>query len=486
MAKATFTARSPLPASADEAFAWHERPGAFERLSPPWDPPEIVDRTGGIADGEVTLRLRVGPAPITWRLAHRDYVPGRSFRDVQVEGPFKSWSHEHRLIPRPDGGCDMEDAVEYELPFGFIGRSMQRTLIDRLAQLFTYRHAVLAADLRSHARLPKRPLKVAITGATGMLGRNLAALLSTGGHEVLRLVRPQTQPLRFEIGRAVAWNPADGTLDAAALEGCDALVHLAGRNVAEGRWNEERKRAIRDSRVDVTRALVAGLARLDRPPPVVVSASAIGFYDPSPDGERDESTPVGSGFFPDLVRDWEAACDPLRERGVRVVHPRIGVVLTPEGGALERMLPPFKAGVGGQIGDGTQWLSWIAMDDVLGALLAALGDANLVGPVNLTGPDPATNHTFVRTLAHVLGRPAVVPVPSAGVKLLFGEMGATLLLGGARVLPRALEAAGYPFRFPTLEQALRHELGRQPVKLTGTTAEAVLVSALESPAAAVS
>jgi len=301
-------------------------------------------------------------------------------------------------------------------------------------------------------------LKVGITGASGLVGRSLVPFLTSDGHEVRRLVRSRD---RLRPGD-VYWNPAAGEIDAAALDGLDGVIHLAGETVSE-RWSAAHKRAIMESRVQGTGLLARTLAGLPSPPRVLVSASAVGYYGDGGDGELDESSPQGTDFLAGVARAWEEAAAPAAARGIRVVHPRLGVVLSPAGGALERLLPPFRMGAGGKIASGRQWMSWIALDDVVRALHFLLVTDSLAGPVNLTAPNPVTNADFARTLGHVLHRPAVATVPALALRLMFGEMADTMLLAGQRVLPRKLLAAGFTFRHQTLEEALRWELGKPAV-----------------------
>jgi uncharacterized protein (TIGR01777 family) len=296
---------------------------------------------------------------------------------------------------------------------------------------------------------------VAVTGASGLVGSRLCAFLTTGGHRVSRLVRRPPASLD-----EVRWDPAAGRADLGALEGADAVVHLAGETIAGGRFTDARKALIRDSRVAGTRTLVEALARLRRPPGVLVSASAIGYYGDRGDTLLDEASAPGEGFLPQVCREWEAAAAAVAGRGVRVVLPRLGIVLSPAGGALAKLLTPFRLGAGGRVGSGRQFMSWIDLDDAIGALHFALGAATLAGPVNLVAPAPVTNAEFARALGRVLGRPARVPFPAPAVRLLLGEMGEALLLASQRVRPRRLEEAGFGFRHSTLEAALRFELGR--------------------------
>jgi len=246
----------------------------------------------------------------------------------------------------------------------------------------------------------------------------------------------------------------------ARLDGVDAVVHLAGANIAAGRWTPARKAEIRRSRVEGTRSLCEALSRLAHPPTVLVSASAVGYYGNRGTETLTEESPAGTGFLADVCRAWEAAAQPVSQAGIRVVNLRFGMILSPLGGALAKMLLPFKLGAGGRIGSGEQFMSWIALDDAIGAIQYALGEESVRGPVNAVAPAPVSNTDFTRTLARVLRRPALFPLPAFAARLLFGEMADALLLGGARVMPARLQAAGYGFRFPELEGALRHLLGR--------------------------
>lgn len=452
-----FARRTHVDAPAAAVFRWHARPGALERLTPPWQPVRVVERHGGIEDGgRVVLRLGRGPFAVRWVAEHVDVIDGEQFRDVQRSGPFAHWRHTHRVEPDGAGDCWLEDRIEYALPFGalgaLVGGGVTRRTLDRL---FRYRHRLTAGDAAAHARWRGgSPMRVLVSGASGLIGGALVPFLTTGGHDVVRLARGRKR------AGAVSWDPAAGSIDHAGLAGLDAVVHLAGENIAGGRWTVEKKARIRDSRVVGTRLLCEALAALPRPPQVLVAASAIGFYGDRGNDVVDEDSAPGAGFLADVCREWEAATAPAAAAGIRVVNLRFGVVLSGAGGALGTMLPPFRLGLGGPIGGGRQFMSWIAIDDVLDAILFALATAALSGPVNAVAPGVTTNAELTATLGRVLSRPAVIPVPAFAVRLLFGEMGDELLLSSTRVVPQRLEAAGFRFRFPALEPALRHLLGR--------------------------
>ncbi|MCH8221545.1 MAG: TIGR01777 family protein [Proteobacteria bacterium] len=296
-------------------------------------------------------------------------------------------------------------------------------------------------------------MKILVTGSHGLIGSALIPFLTTGGHEVLRLVR-NPNPATNEI----PWDPQAGVIDNEQLEGLDAVVHLAGENIASKRWNTAQKKRIRESRVHGTRLLSESIARLNDPPKVLVCASAVGYFGDRGDEELDEQSEPGTGFLADVCRDWEAAADPAREKGIRVVNLRFGVILSSAGGALAKMLLPFKLGLGGVVGSGKQYWSWIALDDVLGAILHVISNDDLNGPVNCVSPNPATNREFTKTLGRVLKRPTVFPLPAFAARLALGEMADELLLPSARVIPKRLQESGYEFQYPELEEALRHAL----------------------------
>jgi uncharacterized protein (TIGR01777 family) len=452
-----FRRQSRLGATAEEVFRWHARPGALERLNPPWDPAEVIFRAGGIEDEGSRVVLRVGPLRQRWVAEHHGCRPGREFRDRQVSGPFALWRHTHRMEPDGESASILEDEIEYALPGGVIGDVLGSGFVrSTLERVFAYRHRVTTDDLADHARRGgEETMKVAVTGSTGLIGSALVPFLTSGGHEVRRLVR---RPPRGED--EVGWDPTRDELDPASLDGVDAIVHLSGENLAGGRWTAARKERLRRSRIDSTRTLARAVASLDRPPRVLVSASAIGFYGDRGEEWVTESSPPADDFLGRLVVDWEAAAEPAVEAGVRVAHPRTGVVLSPAGGALGKLLLPFRLGLGGVVGSGSQYMSWVSIDDVVGALHHALVDERMSGPFNLVAPEPVTNRDFTRILGRVLRRPTLVPVPAAALKAALGEMAEATLLASTRVRPEVLLQTGYAFRFPGLEEALRHVLGR--------------------------
>jgi len=451
-----FRHRSQLPYSAEEVFEWHLRPGALERLIPPWARVRVLEREGGIHDGgSFVLGMRQGPTGLKWDVRHTAFEEGRFYQDEHASGPFGKWVHAHRFIPSGQGECIMEDHVEWIPPMGAAGRIFAEGIVRKeLERLFFFRHARLRHDLDLHARYGKDgPLTVAVTGASGLLAGTLSHFLEAGGHRVVPISRRPSE-------EGASWDPEKGEIDLEALEGVDGVIHLAGEPIFGLRWTEEKKAEILESRRKGTELLSRTLARLSRKPEVLISASAVGFYgDRGPTIITEESKP-GRGFLARVCRIWEDGTAAARRAGIRVVNLRTGMILTPAGGALGTLLLPFKLGVGGRLGSGRQYVSWIDMDDEVGLIYHALVTKAVRGPLNATAPDPVPNSTFTSTLGRVLGRPTLIPVPALGVKTLLGEMGQALLLDGARVVPRKAEKTGFEFRYPSLEESLRFQLGR--------------------------
>ena len=297
-------------------------------------------------------------------------------------------------------------------------------------------------------------MDVVVSGASGLIGTALTAELARAGHRVIPLLRASREG-------GLRWDPEREVIEAAGLEGVDAVVHLAGEPIAGSKWTPEQKARILESRTKGTALLATTLGGLQNPPKVMVSASAVGYYGNRSDEILTEESDRGTGYLADVVEQWEQAAHPASDAGIRVVHPRTGIVLSPKGGALQQLLLPFKLGLGGKQGTGTQYMSWISIDDEVGALIELLNDAELVGPVNLTAPNPVTNAEFAHTLGKVLSRPTVLPTPMLPLKLRFGpELVQSLLLDGQRVLPARLQAQGYPFKAPDLEGALRGLLAK--------------------------
>lgn len=296
-------------------------------------------------------------------------------------------------------------------------------------------------------------MKILISGSSGLIGTALTTSLAKDGHGPVRLVRRKPSN-----AAEIEWHPNQGRLEAERLNGIDAVVHLAGESIASGRWTDEKKRSIRDSRVKGTSLLAEALAGTATPPSVFISASAIGYYGTRGDELLTETSPPGDDFLAGVCIEWENATRAAVEQGIRTINARFGIVLDENEGALSKMLTPFRMGIGGRVGDGKQWMSWVALDDVINALKFLIADRSTRGPVNFVSPNPVTNAEFTKTLGRVLSRPTFFPVPEFGVRLAFGEMADALLLASQRVRPAVLEEKGFKFSWPMLEPALTHIL----------------------------
>lgn len=446
---------SVIDAPIYEVFDWHTRPGAFTRLAPPWQPVRVIAEADSLKSGRAELGL---PGGLRWVADHQpdSYDPPRRFVDtIGTDGlaslPVRlavRWRHTHDFDELSGERTRLTDRVATPVPAA------------ALRAMFGYRHRQLADDIAVHRRAAAHglaPLTVAVTGSSGLVGSQLTAFLSTGGHRVIRLVRhAATKPDERQ------WNPDDP--DPGLLAGVDAVIHLAGASIA-GRFTDEHRAAIRDSRIGPTRRLAELIAQSADGPKVLISASAVGFYGYDRGDETlTEDSERGDGFLADVVAEWEDATVPAQEAGARVVRVRTGIVQSPAGGTLRLLRPLFAAGLGGRVGNGQQWLSWIGIDDLVDVYHRGLWDTDLSGPVNAVAADPVRNVDYTRTLAHVLRRPALLPVPPFGPRLLLGEQGAReLAFASQRVLPARLQQADHRFRRPDLEQTLRHLLGHAPV-----------------------
>lgn len=435
-----------------EVWDWHTRPGAMRRLVPPFQPMTVIEEADSLADGVAILGL---PGGLRWVARHvlSEYEPDHRFVDeLSSQGPASwpprlvgGWRHTHTFTEHGTG-TTINDRVEAVVPAAL------------LRPMFAYRHRQLIGDLAAHRRAVEagaRPLVVAMTGASGLVGSALSAFLTTGGHRVIRLVRgaPAHEDERH-------WDPQAPA--AGLLAGVDAVVHLAGESIA-GRFTDSHRKAIRDSRIEPTRLLAAAAAEAPDGPKTFVSASAIGYYGfDRGDVQLTEDGSRGDGFLADVVTDWEAATTPASDAGLRVVLVRTGIVQAAAGGTLRLLRPLFAAGLGGRVGDGRQWLSWIGLDDLIDIYHRALYDDRLSGPVNAVGPEPVRNAEYTKELARVLHRPAVLPVPSLGPRVLLGAQGARELAEASqRVVPAKLLALGHPFRHPDVADALAHQLGKE-------------------------
>src|SRR5690625_3556055 len=440
-----------------EVVDWHERPGALVRLTPPGlatpdEPAEGGTRTGRIVSTRLGPPLLPDPLRPRFVVRHIASDGQGRFTDRQAHGPWRTWQHQHRIRPDPADsptGTVIDDVLDIELPRR-LGR-LEPLVKDRVRSVLAFRRRQLRDDLAFHARFADTPRRtIAITGSSGLIGTQLAALLESGGHIVRRMVREDA------VGPGeISWNPRTGVLDPADLEGVDVVVNLAGRSIAT-RWTDAARREIYDSRIRGTTLLARTLARMDEGPRALIQASAVGYYGGQRPGELlTESDAGGEGFLADVVRDWERAARPAAAAGIRVAFIRTGVVLSDAGGALLPQLPLFLAGVGGRLNHPDAVTSWITLDDITRAFAHAALSGHVEGPLNWVAPHPVTARELARTLGRVLHRPALVPVPGFGPKLLLGaEVAGELVRADQNVSDARLRASGFEPAHRGLEQAL--------------------------------
>lgn len=451
--------KSEVNCSASELFEWHASPGALMRLTPYWEPVTVVETQGVFYKAipqQVGLEIKFGPLINKFQLEHINLIKGQEFTDVQINGPFAKYQHNHSMAD-VEGGCLLVDRLEFSLPFAF-DSIVYPFIRDKFTRLFRYRHELTKNDIQA-AKINKgdKRMKVLISGASGLVGKQLSAFLLQQGHDVYKLVRSSKQA----DPKSILWDPSKQELDPAQLEGFDAVVNLSGENIANKRWTVAQKAKLRDSRINATKLLAGALAGLKHKPQVFISASAIGFYGDRPGELLDETSNTTNGdFLADTCKEWEAAANPARDSGIRVVHPRFGVILAAEGGALSKLLLPFQLGLGGLIGNGKQVMSWIALDDVVYGLYHLLCTDAIEGAVNFTSPEPVTNKEFTKVLGKVLFRPTLFPLPAFVARIILGEMADALLLASADVRPQSLLKNNYKFAYSSLEAALRQILGR--------------------------
>ncbi len=466
-----FVARSPVPVSAAELFDWHERPGAFARLSPPWQNVSL-ERFDGIRPGDrAVIRLGVGPAAIRWTAEHHAYSraceerdAACEFRDIQVSGPFAAWEHVHRAIPRGPDASELEDDVTYSLPLAPVSELVGGAIAEgQLERMFGYRHRVTQEDLARHATWEDEPWTIAITGSTGLIGSALCAFLGGGGHRIVRLVRSPEAVRQWDRGdreRAILWNPGAGEIDTAGLAALapQAVIHLAGEPVFGFPWSTAKKRRIWESRTQGTMLLSRALAALPTPPEVLISASASGYYGDTGSRPTTETDAQGTGFLAEVCGAWEASTEAAEAAGIRTVHARIGLVLSPAGGMLATLGPLAQTGLAGWPGKGDAFWPWLALDDALYAFHHLLrSDAR--GPVNFSAPTPAPSKVVIQALGRTLGRPTLGRLPAPILRTLGGEAARELALKSVRMVPAALRADGFAYSYPTLDSALGHLYG---------------------------
>ena len=465
----TFEQSTVIPCEQRELFEYHANPGAINRLIPPWENVRIEHRSDSLQVGsEVIIRNSLFGIPLRWHAKHTELNAPYHFQDVQLTGPFHTWIHDHLFASTDSGTSKLTDSIQFEMPLGPIGKLGLGLIREKLEAMFAYRHATTLADLKFQnfvkPFLPGHRLRIGVTGSSGLIGQRLVDLISVLGFEAIRILRPGSsdRPNDYPLAtRSVVLDAKSGFNDVAVMNNLDAVIHLAGKGIASSRWTEANKQSIRDSRIEGTRSLVQHLLKLQSPPKAFVCASGVGIYGNRGADVLDESAPAGNDFLSQLATDWESAAGEFSRDGGRVACGRLGIAIHPRQGALAKLLLPFQLGLGGPIGDGRQYWSWIHVDDAAAAFLYLAINPNASGPYNLVAPEQVDNRQFATTLGQVLHRPSILPAPAFAMRILLGEMADAMLLSSTRASCNRLLEDGFPFRTANLQSCLRHVLGRE-------------------------
>ncbi|MCB1136983.1 MAG: TIGR01777 family oxidoreductase, partial [Chlamydiia bacterium] len=428
----TCSFRSPIPVPVAELFTWHERPGALERMIPPWEHVEVIHKDSGVREGaRVHLRMKQGLLSLDWIAQHGAYKRGAYFTDTQVKGPFSYWKHTHRFHSMSTGRSELEDQIEYSLPGGKLSNAGIGPLVDaKLRRTFAYRHRVVAHDLACAGRYPDlSPLRIAVAGPRGLLDDALCAFLRVAGHHVLRIVAaPHARP------GDVLWDTKSGALDLSLLENTHTFVNLWAGHLPRRHWSQVQRKEMWEDRVHATRRLVEQLSQLSSGPQTFINASSMTYYGDTGERPLTESSEAGEGFLSQLYHEREQASYELHHS--RVINMRLGMVLSPKGGHLSKILLPFRLGLGGVMGSGRQHWSWISLDDFLYQCYHCIMTPQLVGPVNLVSPNPVRNYSFVKSLGRLLFRPTWLPMPESIAHATIGQAAEAFLLSSRRGIPR--------------------------------------------------
>ncbi|MCU0721352.1 MAG: TIGR01777 family oxidoreductase [Pirellula sp.] len=460
-----FKKSSELPFDQKTVFDYHARRGAIDRLIPPWEHVRILRRNESLYVGnEVLLQQSLGFLKMEWLARHTAYDPPSAFQDIQVRGPFRSWKHDHLIESISNQSCCLTDSVQYQLPFGLLGQLGAKWIEKKISSMFEYRHRTTREDLRFSAHIKsiapnRKTIRIGVSGSSGMIGRRICALASVAGVEVVRIVRPGTPNADASIPSHAVTTFANGTFaDPDVVEQLDAVIHLGGHGIADRRWSDGIKKKILSSRVESTASIVKGFKSLQSPPKKFVCASGIGAYGEQgeticSDLDADKLTSGGDSFLEQVSRQWEAAAREYVGYG-DVCIGRLAMAIHPLQGALSKMIPLFRLGLGGNLGSGRQYWSWIHVDDAAGAFLHLALNPTSSGIYNLASPEPVTNSEFTSELSRKLKRWALVPAPAFGLRMMLGQMADELLLASIRATADRLEQESYPFRARTISQAL--------------------------------
>ncbi len=452
--------RSLINRSSEEIYGWHLRKRVVERCIPPSEKVDFISSEGrpDKPGSKISVRLKI--LNFFWIklvLQHDAHKDNESFSRHQTEGFFDTYETETVIKPQSLHTSEVIDRFEFTHCFPrFLNPLINRYLKRRIGKLLSYKHELIDHDIGMIQKYPfEKPFKILISGSHGLIGKNLAYLMEFMGHDVWHLSRKNSKEVREN--KTVIWNPRTGECNLFELEGFDVVIHLAGENIGKGWWTKRKKERVFESRVKGTELLVEMIKKLSNPPQIFISASAVGYYGNCGSKLVNEESGPGKGLFlSEVCQHWERAGKDLEERGIRVAYARFGMVLSSQGGALKRMLCPFKWGLGGKVGNGHQYMSWVAIDDVVGALYHVMMTPNLYGAVNVVAPHPVLNGIFTKKLAQVLNRWLGLPFPAFAVRLFMGQKGEELFLSSTRVEPRRLYESGYNFHYPNLCQALEH------------------------------
>ena len=466
MTISTYKSELEVSVPVDQLFSWHENPGAFERLTPPFEPVKVKKRKGGIDGGEVHLQMNLGPIPLPWVARHHNYIKNEQFLDEQVSGPFASWNHAHLFEKIDAKSSKLIDKIDYKLPFGTVGKTFGGAFAEqKIKQMFAYRRNITKNDLVSQSKYSGSPLNIAVTGGSGLIGSQLKPYLTTAGHSVENIVRGR--PQKGEL----SWNLENKTMS--NLSGKDVVVHLAGEPISKPLggmvplpWTKWKRNEILKSRVEGTKLISEHIASLSNPPKVMICASAVGYYGDRGEDLLSESEESGDDYFSHVVSEWEKAAQPAIDAGIRVVFLRIAPVMSPLGGALQVLGNAARLGSSPPVAGGKQWWSWISLDDVVDVIYHSIINEKLSGPVNVASPNPVRQKEWASTLAKVIwGRfgplTGLIPVPGFALKTVLGEFGDVLALSSIKIDSSKLLDSGYKFRFENLEDCFRHLLGKR-------------------------
>ncbi len=426
-------------------FTWYLQKGALERMLPPWENVKIIKREGDVPKNgsRVFLEQHIGPFRKKWIIEHRDFIEGQEFSDFQIKGPFTTFVHRHYIEKVDANSCRLEDEVIFSLPFP----GASKYVIRELHAYFRFRHERLQKDLEVYGTYPQKPVKILLSGSSGMIGRELLTFLRLGGHEVTCLVRSPKK----ECPGVIYWNPDSDQVDLSKWEGFDVVIHLAGENIASGYWTEAKKKKIVLSRTRDTWLLSKILSRLSSPPKMFICASAIGFYGNRPGEVLEEDSSQGIGFLSEVAAKWEEVAATLKEVGVRVVHTRFGLVLHPSKGIFSRLQMAAKVCLGAVLGTGAQKVSWISIDDLIYGIYHIIYKEEVSGPVNFTSPYSVTQREFIEKIANKNHRKVFLTISKRLLKLFLGQMADELLLTDQKVYPKKLIQSGYEFFHPKLD-----------------------------------